>query len=66
VDRPGRERESARHRKRKQSKTAKLAQPPLQGGAELAGQSGHPVKAALDHQHCFASPAPFIPVGITS
>ena len=39
----------------------------MQNGAELAGQSSHPVKAALDHQHRFASPRPFHPpFGITS
>ena len=29
----------------------KLAQPPSQCDAEMAGQSGHAVKAAVDHRH---------------
>ena len=49
--RPGGERQRRHHGETDERDAAELAQPPPQNGAELAGEEGHPVKAAVDHRH---------------
>ncbi len=51
---PGRERECRHHRETEESDAAHFAQPPPESGAELAGEKGHPVKAAVDHRHAIS------------
>ena len=60
VHRPGRERERRHHGEADERDPAHLAQPPLQDGAELAGEEGYSVEAAVDQRHPLRSAQPSI------
>ena len=51
VDGPGGERERRHHGETDQRDAPRLAQPPLENRAELAGEKGHSIEAAVDHRH---------------
>ena len=54
VHRPGGERERRHHGEAEQRNAAEFAQAPPQHGAEMAGEEGHAVEAAIDHRHRIA------------
>ena len=62
MHRPARERERRHHGETQEGDAAYLAQSPPEDGAELAGEKGHPVEAAVDHRHAIslATPCAFV------
>ena len=51
IHRPGGQRQRRHHGETDERNAADFAQPPAQNDAELAGEKGHPVEAAVDHRH---------------